>query len=1034
MLVDAPKPEDSFGSVANECGPAAEFMAKLPPKIGNVATKTAVVGGALASLALVPGSLLVSGVAALVGGGLTRLTVAPLLVEGRYKALQYKVASLLDETGEDWTSATKEQVQEIVESWGLSPEYNVALLSQIYARYLIELLKLPEVKLAELNQMLRLKDILNLDDEACGDAHYQAAVEVYRDVQWVDTATLEDPESYEYQRISKLFFMCRSVLVNSGTSTDEATEYEMGRVRSAFSMASADMLNRCDEVSQPFYQEAVDSVLNNLEAVGPEVLIKLREKLAFSSEKAALINRDIYSKEVESLLEQGGEALTQADRDRLAAISSVLSLDPDESERASSTQTKPRFARIVRSTLVDDMEAGALSAEAVAESLSKARGDMMLDVSDSETMIRDCVRERFAGHVIDCVASASIETRQETADYVRKMASFKQNVDVVLDTLGSLEYPGDAEAAQNFKQTVLADVMRELSSAAAEEQRAELFQIALRNNVEDDEVGAEAIDLPFLKNLLGLQDGTLIDRTYRAVVEPKLDEIIDPMLQGEDFFDKGKVEAYLAGTTFPDRLYKDYAVRKYESQLNLFRAESAVITSARRDELDRLQDFLSLEPEDVRLVIKAYAYPVYKKSVEEAIGSSGGGVIIEEYKEGLAQLRERLQITEEDAAEAMRDAAAAAMTPMFEAVQLVFEESIMTKEQLAQKRGVDDGEDLFKGKDGGELGITAAPSLDGMLGEISNLYDFYKGNELDSQGDVVKASTFLASKAFNEPVKANLYKQALVRLLSTAEERDAQIQERFSVAVKAFPDMLGLTPERSEAIRNDIGKEIATNYCKQALSTKASLDANDIAFVENVAKDLDTDLSEVPIMAKKLTLIDRITKVSKDDGREIANIRDAAIAMGVDFSVDLKLTQAQLSNMFTMELAALVEDEIASAGNAEAEDDMSGFADSFAEIAEAYGLEQEEANAKVTKMTANVALGYLESAQANAISERRPEATQNLDKLVACAKIIGPNELKEAMGAATEIDAKVNKSLIDVYTRTRKGQSLDILTLLLSQE
>lgn len=59
LQVDAPKPEDSFGNVASECGPAAEFMAKLPPKLGDIAARGAVTAGALASLALAPGSMVV---------------------------------------------------------------------------------------------------------------------------------------------------------------------------------------------------------------------------------------------------------------------------------------------------------------------------------------------------------------------------------------------------------------------------------------------------------------------------------------------------------------------------------------------------------------------------------------------------------------------------------------------------------------------------------------------------------------------------------------------------------------------------------------------------------------------------------------------------------------------------------------------------------------------------------------------------------------------------------------------------------------
>lgn len=809
----------------------------------------------------------------------------------------------------------------------------------------------------------------------------------------------------------------------------QATHYEMGRVRSVFSMSATDMLARCDEVAVPFYEEALASIVNNLNAgISFDVLAKLRTKLGFSEEKANVMHREVYSVEVNRLLESDEpNVLSEGEEERLTILAQVLALDDGESEKASAIQTRPRFSQIVRSTVVDDMEAGRVSPTEAAQRLAEARRNMRLSRADAETIIRECVRERFAGHVIDSVASAAIETREETAAYVRTMVTFKKGVDTILDTLGEIDYDS-LDDAKGFKNLVLFEVMQELQSAAGESERAELFQIALRNNVEDEV--SEQINLAFMKTLLGLEDGA-VDRTYRTVVEPRLDEIVDPMIKNS-VYDKAKLAEYIESMVYPAHLYREYGLRKYEAQLKLFRAENPVISAARRGDLEKLQEFFSLVPADVKPIIKSFLFPVYKKSIMEAMGTSGGGIIIEEYKDGLEKLRERLGIDDADADEALRDAAAEMMAPMFASIVNAFEESIMSKEQLAQKRGQDVGEDLFVSSDGGELGITAAPTGDGLLKEVCNLIDFYVGNKLDTQSEVTAASSYIASKSVPDGTKAAVYKQCLVRFLATGE-RDDEIQKRYREAMRMFPKILGLTPARAGAIRNDIGKDVATKFCKQALATKASLDATDLAFVNKVAEELDTDLSDVPLNAKKLTLVDRISKVRLDDsGEEIASIRDSAIAMGVDLSVDLKLTATQLTELFKIEVKWLINIEIESQVSGQEATEATSLAETVSEIAEAYSL-QSEAAALVTQIGAQLSDGFLESAQANSIAGRRPEATHHLDQLVACAKVVGPDVLRDALSTSVRDIEKTNQELLVLYSRTRSvdKERVDILKVLL---
>ncbi|KAJ8601242.1 hypothetical protein CTAYLR_003249 [Chrysophaeum taylorii] len=1014
MLVGAPKPEDSFSDVAKESGAAAELMSKIPPKLGDVASKSAVVAGAMASLALAPGSILVGGIAALVGGGLTRVTIAPFLVEGRYKSLQYKIATLLDKLGSDWTRVTKGEVSTIVKSWGLPDEYNVALLSQIYARYVIEVMRLPDLKLSEMNQISKLKDVLGLDDEAAGNAHYQAAVEVYRELQWVDTATMEDPESVEYQRISKLVFLCRSVFLGA---TDEAVDYEMGRVRSAFAMTYAEMLERCDGVAAPFYEDAVQSVVNNLDAgVDFEILAKLQTKLGFSGAKAREIHSNFYQNEVVALLEEGvPDVLSDDDVARLATLARALSMDEDTAAFVSADITKPRMAKLVRSTIVDDMEADAVTPTEAASLVVQARKHLGLSRDDAEELLRECLRERFAKHLINSVSSADLRPRQETAAYLRTMVTFKQGVDAILTTLATIDY----DDIKSFRDLLLGEIALEISQTPPGE-RAELLQIAIRSNIED----GDDLDLSFLKSLLALDDGAA-DMTYRTIVEPEIDTLVDPMIANAEY-DKQALDDYVKATVFPDYLYREYALKKYDEQLRQFGAENPVITIERREQLDKLQQFFGLTAADVKPVIKDLSYPVYKKSIVEAMGSSGGGIIIEEYREGLKALRVRLGIEEQDALEAMRDAAAEMMVPMIQSITTAFEESVLTKEQLAEKRGTDMGEDIFA--DGsGELGITQQSSSDGVLREICALVDFYEGNAL-RDNEITAASSYIAGKKMDDGFKSEIFKQALIFYLTNQNDR-------YKHALDVFPKMIDLDDFRVQDIRKDIGREVAINYGRQALETKPSLDAQDLAFINKIADELGVELDDVAVEAKRLTLRERLKKLREPEKEveEIASIRDAAIAMGLDISVDMMMDDEMKNELFRAEAKALIVGEVdaraTSPSDAKSNDDLM---EAVSELQDAYGIQSETA---VIKICADLADAELESAQANWVGGRKQQMTANLDRLVLVAQITGPDQIRQAMSSKIRAD-KFNEQLIPPYTMARGDvrDRTDTLKLILAQD
>lgn len=110
--------------------------------------------------------------------------------------------------------------------------------------------------------------------------------------------------------------------------------------------------------------------------------------------------------------------------------------------------------------------------------------------------------------------------------------------------------------------------------------------------------------------------------------------------------------------------------------------------------LEALRKLFNLEQENVYGTHLGNFGLTYKKSILEAMGSTG--VIMDEYKQKLDELRERLGLKDKDARRLFLEAVEEKMIPMVEWVGSEMERTMLTQQQLAQRRGKDMGQDMFQ--------------------------------------------------------------------------------------------------------------------------------------------------------------------------------------------------------------------------------------------------------------------------------------------------------------------------------------------------
>ena len=185
------------------------------------------------------------------------------------------------------------------------PEEDFAEMKQdVYMRYMIGMVKTPITQTKEMKELTNLRNALDMDNLAVGEAHAVAAKEFYRQTSlFTPLEDLEDPDHPDRMSIDKFLFLSERAF-RQGGETEEAFKYEMSRVAKAFNISLTEAMDRVAEVAEPFYQKALDSTRAKLEsdAVSADMLLRARNSLGIDDLTAQDMHLSAFETEVKSLL------------------------------------------------------------------------------------------------------------------------------------------------------------------------------------------------------------------------------------------------------------------------------------------------------------------------------------------------------------------------------------------------------------------------------------------------------------------------------------------------------------------------------------------------------------------------------------------------------------------------------------------------------------------------------------------------------------------------------------------------------------
>ena len=241
--------------------------------------------------------------------------------------------------------------------------------------------------------------------------------------------------------------------------------------------------------------------------------------------------------------------------------------------------------------------------------------------------------------------------------------------------------------------------------------RHNMYQIFFIRSIKvDEESGAKNISdeaqglLKVLRGMLGLseEEGVTQIRNYFG---PELQNVLtsatEEILRGNSTDAlltnlKDNIDKVITDYKLDDEMVSSYAGPLYSKAVMEIGANTpgGIPSTDEVETLASLRSLLSISPEEVYDVHGTTFGAQYKKAIKEALGTTG--VIREEFRQPLEDLRARLGMSDEACKEIYMEAIGERMKPMVEFISQEMERLVLTNDQLAQKRGADYGEDYFK--------------------------------------------------------------------------------------------------------------------------------------------------------------------------------------------------------------------------------------------------------------------------------------------------------------------------------------------------
>lgn len=837
-----------------------------------------------------------AGVAAVsVGLGVKRLE------KGKERAAKKALAKLMGNVKINQPEF-KNAVDQLEEKFGLDSEQRISVCRSIYELFLLEILGDRTTRYSEMSDLVRLKRALSLPGAAIGDSHYEVARAFYRNnVVYLDAEDDDAARDDSQAKLDKLFFLSDRMYADK--DTEEAYNYEISRVCRFYSFPVSEFKSRAEKVALPFYKDVVlractDATLDAHDIQAAQAALGLRDLV---SERVRL---DSYADTVNRLVTEKGK-LDEKDNAFLAKIRGLLGIEDD---RATSTQTslaEPIYRTEVLKALDKISNRGDESYASVYGRLALRQADLGLPAdsarralaSESSARASELVKKARKFLRVQNIG-ACVKAVRELLDYVDNVAS--------LVAVSSNEEP-DAEAEETRRLQLIASYVVDLNKSLSRTEPLSLYRLYLSDILAERVVSkSEERQLRRLRTILGISDAEAME-AFKTAAGPVYRKTLVEAFSTDSFDDvskeaKNKVKAELA---LPEETAKSIDLDLYRERLSRMTEGNRILQEQEAQLLFVIRQYLGLSSEDVASVHRDCCGSVYEQSVSEAMGATG--IMLDEYRQGLERLRNRLALTKDDAD-------AAYYRVVKKRMRMYVDRALLQLEKRSSLRGQNEERDVGDDPNIKRAGATLGIDAGGLPIELHNLVDFYVRNklpveeEVDSEKEgekkVVTRYPVTLRGEIQPRVYNELYKQYVIQCFS-AQTRDEK--QRLFASLDQLGPILGMTDGEVSAIHSSIGTVIYKNYVDQSL-LKGPLVQQDMDFLSNIQRMLSMKEDHCAKILKEAknnrvsVLLERIFSQPKVLPETVKNMRSTAKALDVDIVGVLSITRDQRKRLFSVEV------------------------------------------------------------------------------------------------------------------------------------
>ena len=739
------------------------------PKLAKLAGAAALPLSYLAGAAMTPSRRLavraVGGmIAAATAGGVGRSAAE----EGARRSCPAAVASKLLELGVDDPGA-RDAIAGLGDDHGVDGEDFDDVRSSVYAVYLAGMAREPMAKTSELKELRSLRAALGLDNMQVGRAHADAASSFYRDVtRFTSSDELEDEGHPDRVSLDKLLFLTERAL-RMGGETDEAFTFEYSRVSRALGgLSIGEGLERAKGVAKPFYERALASARAKIGggSVDSDMLTRARTTLGIDDVEAREMHIDAFAREVRVRLGLPEEEEDDGDSDpslsfdanqnkrvdtdaevkrkleamkaaaeegkvaaeetshvkfaegahqALGALQSVFGLSDEDADYEISAATVDYWRRTALSTLED----------AIAKTKAPAKAWEVIQTRQRELYLKDSAMREMMTSMIMQALGRPLEKVNGFARVNNAAATYAGLVDAIAakETCKDvLKSAGWVEFEDFEKRCFNPDDKSSACGFLTNQDRHNMYQMFFIRSVKTDTEGSgtKSISeesrglLRELRGMLGLseEEGVAQIRSYFG---PELQSVLtmatEEILRGnatEQLLKnlKERIDKTISDFRLDGEMVQSYAGPLYSRAVDQIgsNAPGGIPSREEVETLASLRALLGIAVEDTYAVHGITFGSAYKRAIKEALGTTG--VIREEFRGPLDELRSRLGMSDAAAEEIYSEAIGERMQPMVEYISNEMERLVLTSDQLAQKRGQDFGEDYFK--DGSKASVSVS--------------------------------------------------------------------------------------------------------------------------------------------------------------------------------------------------------------------------------------------------------------------------------------------------------------------------------------